>query len=243
MAELAKTLNLTDQRLSQAISIEVGEEANLRLDLAREVMALKETVFQLKTNVTEEVRKLQELVASANAKLYQEVSEAKGMIASEKHNREQGILQAKAEYSQNSKEVMERSDARCDELHRETRAGLSQMTMLLDQVRANLARDLIKAQQSFLQTNETFEESRNEQVLEAKKFRNEMSGQLKNLIKTYDSKIADVRTEVKLAEAARLSSFAELHDKIAEDNLRREKDEGAILSMLEMIITQGREAR
>merc|ERR1712176_19358 len=133
-----------------------------------------------------------------------------------------------------------RFDAGCAEIHREYKAAFSQLTILADKLRSDTTKDIVLVQQA-LDASEGKLLSRmdylDESLLAQK---NELMHVIDITAKNLKNTTSNLDRKMQIDGQAKMGELERLKEDLAQEHLRREQDESAIVAMLESFMQQVR---
>lgn len=236
--ELQQMLRSIEQQLRQTITREVEDEATSRNLVSADVSKLTDNFHDLKGQLETEVSKLQAKITSWSLKVKGQLSDASDQLHGERAMRECAEAACKNELEQKLQELKVSFEAKVMETDLEHDARLHRMNVDVNLMQQHL--DTVKAQAQDLV--EDLEKKHTKKISDTDV---NLTAKIEQIIQQLEDKCQEsavrhieLKGDIKQENAERKRSLNVLQQELAQEHLRREQDESAIINMLDTFMRQ-----
>jgi len=228
-------INMREKKMTMAFQTELAEEANARSLLAGDCSRITDHVREVNTKMVDEIAKLNAALARVTSKHNDDVNEVKDLITMEKTTRERVITGVKNDVVNRQRSTKENYEEQIAETAKESKAGFSQLTLLLENHRAQRAMDMESYQIALVDVDKrTQNRFDDDEVASENKFQQvwqQLDYRFNKLEQSMVNKFESLETE-------QTTTSVSLKNELGAERLRREKDEAAIIEMVERMMQQ-----
>lgn len=237
-ADMIDMFRSREKKINQTMENAVGEEANERIAVANNVANLEQSLKDLRASLADEASKLKVSIQSLHTKTTTSVSDLNDLIASDRNDRDRLLKGSKTDYVQRVADLREIMDAKCVEMIKDSKAADNQLAAILDSLRKDMLKNLQK-QQDLLDEDKKLHAER---VLDLQqRFDNMMVEAKKNIEASSQdtvNKLAALKADLLLETKLRTQDKDRILEELAQECMRREKDEAAIINTLDHLMRQ-----